>query len=442
MNRQFALDDDAIREALTPAPQLRAPVDLAESIRATVDVTPQYRRPWIFGVVPPRVGASLRVLVLVALVGVLLLIALLIVVGSRRPVLPAAVSDVAMFHGGPGRTGVVAGPGPIRQPKVVWQQDVGGPIAGNMPAIVAGVVYIADGAGGVEAYGAATGDLRWKVRLGSPVNTSPAVGGGLLVVGDAAGAIVALDVRDGSVRWTFPTSGEARSSAAIVDGIVYVGSADGNLYALDLATAAKRWAFDARGAVTRSPAVDNGVIYVGAAGGKFSAVDAASGGRRWQTALGVGQIGSPAVANGLVVAASGFDDSIAPHILFGLDAVTGNLRWRFSATSGQVLGIGALGDGSVFAAGGDGHVYAVDAGTGKLEWVFDGHGTLGSVDAVAGGVLYIAGGDRAVYAIDAGTGAQLWRLAVTGQPGAIAVVGDRMYIGTDLGKVVAIGEAH
>jgi outer membrane protein assembly factor BamB len=107
-----------------------------------------------------------------------------------------------------------------------------------------------------------------------------------------------------------------------------------------------------------------------------------------------------------------------------------------------VLGIGALGDGSVFAAGGDGHVYAVDAGTGKLEWIFDGRGTLGSVDALAGGVLYIAGGDRAVYAIDARTGAQLWRLAVTGQPGAIAVVGDRVYIGTDLGKVVAIGEAH
>jgi outer membrane protein assembly factor BamB len=52
----------------------------------------------------------------------------------------------------------------------------------------------------------------------------------------------------------------------------------------------------------------------------------------------------------------------------------------------------------------------------------------------------IAGGDRAVYAVDAHTGAQRWRQAVTGQPGAIAVVGDRLYIGTDLGKVVAIGE--
>lgn len=439
MNRQFILTDDAIRSALTPAAQVQAPFGLAESIRSTVDVTSQRRRPWVFGALPPQVRASLRVLVPVALVAMLLLIGLLIAVGSRRPVLPALVSDVAMFHGGPGRTGVVTGPGPAGQPTVVWQGSVGGPITANMPAVVADVVYVADGGGAVSAFGAATGDLRWKVSLGSPVNTSPAVGGGLVVVGDAAGEIVALDIRDGGPRWTFHTDGEVRSSAAIVDGAVYVGSADGNLYALDLATGARRWAFDAGGAVTRSPAIDGGVVYVGAAGGTFSAVDAASGTLRWQKALGPGQVASPAVAGGLVVAASGLDETTAPHILFALDATTGDERWRYSAPTGQLLVIAALGDGSVFAAGGDGHVYALDAGTAALRWSFDGHGTLGSDDALTGGVLFVSGGDRAVYAVDARTGAQRWRQAVTGQPGAIAVVGERVYIGTDLGKVTAIG---
>jgi outer membrane protein assembly factor BamB len=184
------------------------------------------------------------------------------------------------------------------------------------------------------------------------------------------------------------------------------------------------------------------MVYIGAAGGTFSAVDATTGTRRWEKALGPGQIASPAVADGLVVVASGLDDATAPHILFAFDAATGDARWRFSAPSGQLLVIGALGDGSVFAASSDGNVYAVDAGTGALEWTFDGHGTLGSVDALADGVLYVAGGDRAVYAVDGRNRAQLWRQAVTGQPGAIALVGDRVYIGTDLGKVVAIGEAH
>jgi outer membrane protein assembly factor BamB len=445
MNRQFTLTEDAIRAALTPAPQVQAPFDLAESIRTAVDATPQRRRPWA-GVLPPRVGASVRMFVLVAIVGLLLLIGLLLAVGSRRPVLPALVSDVAMYHGGPDRTGVVAGPGPIARPAIAWQASVGGPIVGNMPAVVAGVVYVADGGGGVEAYGAETGDVRWKVSLGNPANTSPAVGGGLLVVGDAAGEVVALDIRDGSRRWIFPTGGEVRSSAAIVDGIVYVGSADGNLYALNLATGAKRWAFDAGGAVTRSPAVDAGIVYVGAAGGTFSAVDTTSGRLRWQKGLGPGQIASPAVGNGLVVAANGLDDLTAPHILFVLDALSGDVRQRFSAPPGQLLVIAALVNGSVFAAGGDGNVYAVDSGTGALLWTFDGHGSLGSqhesVDALAGAMLYVAGGDRAVYAVDVHTGAQVWRQGVTGQPDGIAVVGDRAYIGTDLGKVVAIGGVH
>jgi outer membrane protein assembly factor BamB len=384
--------------------------------------------------------------VVVAIVGLLLLIGLLLAVGSRRPVRLAVVSDVAMYHGGPGRTGVVAGPGPIARPAIAWQASVGGPIAGNMPAVIAGVVYVADGGGGVEAYEAATGSVRWKVSLGNPVNTSPAIGGGLLVVGDGAGDVVALDIRDGSRRWIYSTAGEVRSSAAIVDGVVYVGSADGNLYALNLTTGEKRWAFDAGGAVTRSPAVDAGIVYVGAAGGTLSAVDITSGRLRWQRALGPGQIAAPAVANGLVVAASGLDDLTAPHSLFVLDALSGDVRQRFSAPPGELLVIAALADGSVFVAGGDGYVYAVDLGTGALLWTFDGHGSLGaqheSVDALAGATLYVAGGDQAVYSVDAHTGTQVWRQEVTGQPDGIAVVGDRAYIGTNLGTVVAIGAVH
>lgn len=439
MNRHVTLTDSAIRAALTPPPHVRAPYELAESIMATVDVTPQRRRAWVFRPSLRQAGATLRLIALVAVLALLLVIGLVLAVGSRPPVPPAVVSDVEMFHGGAARTGVVTGPGPAGRPTIVWQESVGGPITANMPAVVADVVYVADGGGGVQAYEAATGTQRWRVSLGSPANTSPAVGLGLVVVGDAAGDIVALDVIDGHRRWAFHTGGEVRSSAAITDGVVYVGSADGRLYALDLATGVKRWAFDAGGAVARSPAVDRGVVYVGAADGTFSAVDAASGTLRWQKALGEGGIATPAVADGLVVAASGLDSATATRILFALDAVTGDERWRFSAPSGQQLVIAALGNGSVFAAGGDGMVYALVADTGELQWTFDGHGTLGSVGALAGGVLFVAGGDRAVYAVDATTGAQLWRQEVTGQPGAIAVVDDRMYIGTDLGAVIAIG---
>lgn len=440
MNRQFNLTDDAIRIALTPAPRVLAPDDLASSIRATVELTAQRRR-WLSRVLPARAGAWVRVLVLVALVGLLVIVGLLLVVGSPRPPRPALPVDEAMFRGGPSRTGLVLGPGPARQPVIVWEQSLGGPITANMPAVVGGVVFVADGGGGVTAFDAATGRKRWSVALGSAANTSPAVGGGLAVVGDAAGEIVALDTRDGSKRWTFHTAGEVRSSAAILDGVVYDASTDGNLYALDLATGVQRWAFDAGGAVSRSPAVESGSVYVGAAGGVVSAVDATSGIRRWQRILGPGQVASLAAANGIVVAASGLDDSANVHILFALDAASGDERWRFSTQSREQLIIGAVGEASVFAPSDDGNVYALDVGTGAQRWQFGNHGVLGSPDALAAEVLYVAGGDRAVYAVDERTGAQVWQQAVTGQPGAPAVVSGRLYVATDLGSVVAMGDA-
>jgi outer membrane protein assembly factor BamB len=440
MNARFSLTDEAIRAALTPAPQVAAPSDLGASIRATMDVTPQRRR-WLSGIFPTPASESIRVLVLVGLVVLLLLVGILVAVGSRQRVLATLPSDEAMFRGGPGRTGLVIGPGPIGQPRVIWEQSVGGAITANMPAVVAGVVYVADAGGGVTAFDAATGARRWEVPLGSAANTSPAVGGGVVVVGDAAGDVVALDIRDGGRRWAFRTGGEVRSSAAILEGVVYVGSADGNLYAIDLASGAERWRFAVGGAISRSPAIDAGVVYVGAAEGIFSAVDATTGIRRWQKVLGPGQIASPAVADGLVVAASGLDDAAIVHILFALDAASGAERWRFSAPSGEQLIIGSLGEGSVFAPSDDGNVYALDRDTGKPRWQFGDHGVLGAGSALAAGVLYVAGGDRAVYAVDVLSGGQLWQLAVTGQPGAIAVVGGRLYVGTDLGSVVAIGTA-
>jgi outer membrane protein assembly factor BamB len=440
MNDQFTLTDEAIRAALTPAPQLGAPSDLRVSIRATVDVTSQRRR-WLAWAFPAPATSPIRVLVLVGLVVLLLLIGILVAVGSRPRVLATLPADEAMFRGGPNRTGVVLGPGPVGQPTIVWERSVGGAITANMPAVVAGVLYVADAGGGVTAFDAATGNQRWGISLGSAANTSPAVGDGLVVVGDAAGDIVALDIRDGTRRWAFPTGGEVRSSPGIVDGIVYDGSADGNLYALDLATGAKRWAFPTGGAISRTAAIDGAVVYVGSDGGIVNAVDAASGIGRWQRVLGPGQVSSLAVDAGLVVAGSGLDDSANVHILFGIDAVSAVDRWQFSAPTGEQLIIGALGETSVFAPSDDGNVYAVDRTTGAAGWHADGHGTLGSADSLAAGVLYVAGGDQAVYAVDERTGGQLWRQAVIGQPGVPAVVAGRLYVATDLGSVVAIGGA-
>lgn len=441
MTIRRTLSDAQIRAALRIPSGVQAPYGLADDIMGIVDETPQRRRGLTMGTLLSGSPPAIRMMVLAAILG-LLLVTGLAIAGAFRPT-PAPEpppTDSAMYRGGPGRTGVVAGPGPVNQPSVTWEQSLDGGVAANAPAVVDGVLYVGDQSGSVNAFRAPTGDLVWTAALGRAVNTSPAVAGGLVVVGDAAGDVVALDASDGRERWIFRTGGELRSSAVIVGDVVYVGSADGDLYALELATGTRRWAFSAGGPIIRSPALDAGVIYVGADAGILSAVDATSGDLRWQASLGAGQLSSPAVADGLVVVSSGLD-STAQHALFGFDAASGEERWRFSAPSGQSLIIASLGRDLVYAASADGELYAVDTTSGLAAWTFDGHGTLEASGALAGDLLFVSGGDRAVYAVDALTGAQRWRMPVTGAPGALAVVGDRVYLATSLGKVIALGSA-
>jgi eukaryotic-like serine/threonine-protein kinase len=58
--------------------------------------------------------------------------------------------------------------------------------------------------------------------------------------------------------------------------------------------------------------------------------------------------------------------------------------------------------------------------------------------AIADGTLYVSSADRHVYAIDPVSGMEQWKLEVEGTPTVPVVVDGRVFVGTDLGKVVAI----
>jgi|GEM_PF-2523504 outer membrane protein assembly factor BamB len=440
MSERFDLTESAIRHALTPPATVRAPLDLAAAIRLEIDATPQRRRP-VLVLAVSTTDRRLRLLAIAAVLAMLALLAVFVVIGHRSIVPELAIVDEAMFRGGPARTGVVVGPGPTTTETIAWDQPVAGPIVANMPAIVGGVVYVADGSGAVTAFRAATGDALLSVNLGSPASTSPAVATGLVVVGDDAGDVVALDATNGAERWVFHTNGSVRSSPAIADGVVYVGSEDGHLYAIDLANGQQRWAFDFGGAITRSPAVSGGLVFAGADGGRFKAIDAATGQERWERTLDAGQIATPAVRDGVVLASSGLGTA-GPHAVYGLDASTGKTRWTWASPSGQEVYVGGFDTDLAIVISADGNVYALDtrpeASTPLVRWRFKTGGPVGSAVAIAGGVVYVAGGDRTIYAVDEHAGTEIWAQAVSGQPGAIGIVGDRLYVATDLGRVIAI----
>jgi eukaryotic-like serine/threonine-protein kinase len=432
-------NDAIFRTALTPRASRTVTSGLADSIHdALVDTTQvkgsvRWSLPWRG--IRPLMRVSVVALVIV---GLLLLVALIAVLSARpRP----GPLGVPMYRGGPERTGLMPGPGPATSPTILWQIDATGPVA-VMPAVVDGTVYVADEGGAVWALEAATGHKRWSVDLGDAVDGSPAVADGRLYVGTKAGQVVALDVVTGSVVWRFSTGGPVRASSVIVDGVLYVGSDDGNVYAIDAVTGRQRWMTSLGAPVTRGPAVSDGVVYATASGGHVRALDVTTGAVRWtKDDLGPGEMGTPIVSDGLLFVAGGLLEQGPSCRVTALDIRDGGERWHFGVPDGTPVYAGAVAAGAFYVASDDGDVYRLDAGTGTVApgWPFHGGGANGYLSGIAGGTLYIPSADRKIYAVDAGTGLERWNVGVQGGPYGPAVIDGRIFVGTNLGKIIAIG---
>ncbi|HEV7217554.1 MAG TPA: PQQ-binding-like beta-propeller repeat protein, partial [Terriglobales bacterium] len=168
-----------------------------------------------------------------------------------------------------------------------------------------------------------------------------------------------------ALKWKFHTGGSIFSSLAIANGVVYVGSADHNLYAINLDGTLK-WKFKTKSRVTSSPAVIAGIVYFGSWDGNFYAVDVVTGQLRWQFQT------------------AGERRFTATH-LHGSQPVTESMPDPFDC----YLSSPAVWNESVYFGSGDGNVYSLDAGTGKLKWKFKTGDVVHASPAISDGVLYI-----------------------------------------------------
>lgn len=448
MSTPMRLTDDAIRLALTPAPDIQAPAGLADGIRMAVAATSQRRRS-VLGFAPsPRTRIALRL----AFVGLLVfaLVGLLLFVGSKHA--PTSLPTTNTYHGGPERNGVMPGPGPTGVPSVEWHYDLlQGSIGAWSPAVVDGVVFVADQGGFVSAIDERTGTELWQVGVGAPINSGVTVASGLVIVGDDAGVIHALDVTSGGERWHYQASSTVHSAAAIVDGVAWIGSLDGALYALDVQTGAPHWREPVitAGPINRAIAASGGLIYVGSGGAApgdlatLQAYDASTGLLRWAKTLEPGNTSTPSVSDGRVFVTGGLDTtSTLSQDLYAFDASTGEAPWPpFHAPTGKTLLIGAVADGLVFAESTDGTMYVVDAVTGSLDWIAEIHSSQAPSAGVVGGTIYVTSDDRKIHAFDIASHQEWggsWPFAVDGAPGSPTIVDGRIIVGTSYGQVISI----
>ena len=306
--------------------------------------------------------------------------------------------------------------------------SVGGRVL-SPPAVLGETMYVGSDDGHLYAVDIASQRELWRFAAGARIASSPAVSNGVVYVGSNDRHLYAIDAANGTLRWKHETGAEVFSSPAVSNGIVYVGSDDNHLYAFDATNGTLRWQYETEDWVSTSPAVGS-AVYVRSQDGILHAVDASTGEGLWQyntdweeSASGLSV--SPAFADGVVY--------VGGNRMHAINASSGEWVWGYE-TERNVYSP-TVADGVVYAGSDDGHLYAIDASTQALLWLYDGIQPTDAAPMVVDGAVYAGSDDGHLYALDEFTGRPLWRSEMGGVSGPPSASGGVVYAAANGGKV-------
>ncbi|MSQ11797.1 MAG: hypothetical protein EXR48_03785 [Dehalococcoidia bacterium] len=223
----------------------------------------------------------------------------------------------------------------------------------------------------------APGEGEWAMYRHDPLHT------GVIVAGPSSFR--------GEVAWTFKTQEPFLGSPAVVGDRVYVATGDRRVVALDARSGTVLWETPTSGPMDSALAVAGDLLYVGLRDQQVLALRTDTGEIAWRYATGGPVQTSPVVAHGVVYVTSGDGK------LYALDAQKGTKRWSYSY-GGYLLNSPVVVEEAVISVNGRGVFHVMGAISGRHRLSYD---------------LYSS---------------------VSASP---AVVGDRVYIGTTEGKVIA-----
>jgi outer membrane protein assembly factor BamB len=300
---------------------------------------------------------------------------------------------------------------------------------------------------------------RWSFQPGnlSLGVFSPIVSNGLVYAFQPSGPddVYAFDAHSGQVRWTASIPGAILDDpqVAVANGFVYVLSDDlqheqSTLYALSAASGRTQWSHSQQ-TLSGSPTIANGSVYLHSNNGTVYALDARSGHQLWSApvAADFGFI-PPVVANHMLYITSQ-NQAQRADTLVALDAASGRQEW---VAAGGITVIDQLSaaNGLVYLTGDNDNkqVWALDALSGKTTWSAQFPGppdthfitSLQVVNGVAyidDGGHYLGGGTSpgTLYALDARTGQRLWTTTtITAEP---TIANGEVYVYTGNGNLSA-----
>lgn len=296
----------------------------------------------------------------------------------------------------------------------------------------------------------------WNVSAG-PTGTksdpSLSADGRTVFIGLNSGAVAALSAATGTTIWRRQTGGQVFAGVVPSPGSgdrVYVGSGDGSEYCLDAATGAIIWQFATDGAVyaSRTPAPRFSCRAPLASPARDTPLDID------RCPFAILSYSTPTLSRTDRGAAL-FTGSLDGHV-YALDADTGRLRWKSAALPGPVASASVLSpdDATLFVgchggagqqAGAGGTILAMRTLDGAVIWSRHTAAQVQSDQVISadGATLFIGSDDGNAYAINTSTGGVVWQLPTGGavQSGLTLSTGDggrTLFFGSFGGDIWAV----
>lgn len=215
----------------------------------------------------------------------------------------------------------------------------------------------------------------WRVQEKSDIGAGVATAAGVVIVTNTSGEVKGLDLESGKTRWTHATGAKIYSTPATDGKRVIAAATDGMVYALNIRNGKVRWSFDTGQPVVASPAITGDRVFIAGSSGKC----------------------------------------------YALSLGKGKLLWSNTSVDGFVETIPLAYRGKIIFGTWNNRLYALDAETGKVAWVWhNGYANrmlspAACVPVAAGDRVFVVAPDRKMACLDVSDGTLIWHSNLGGE---------------------------
>ncbi len=284
-----------------------------------------------------------------------------------------------------------------------------------------------------------TPEVVWEQEVGDGVEQyfsrlRPAYDNNKIYVADRRGEVVALNPQTGDVIWEknfakfndegmldsisrIWSSGESAKIAGLTaaDSRVFIGTEDGVILALNQDDGGLIWEATVKGEVIAPPAIEEGILLVNTGSGVLFGLDAQTGEQKWRSEsdvppLTLRGISTPAAGNGGAIVGTP-TGKLQVNILD-----TGIVAWETAITTPagateleRIVDIDAsplLYGGIVYSIAYNGTLAAVELRSGRVIWKRE-YASYRNL-TLSGNQIFVVDNNSNIYALDRRNGVELW----------------------------------